>query len=246
MRILSLFYTIMLLLSAGMVSAQERVHFVGGAPLDSYQPQVIVPLLEEAFRRNGISFSATGMPSSRALLMSNSGQADGELHRVYDFHDVSNGKYPNLIRVESRLMTVSLAVFSLNGQPIEDWTQLQGHDVTYQRGRQNVQNHLSSILEGSNLHPKNSDLIAFRMAADDRMDYVVSEEFEGIRLIATTPELANLKKVGTLEETHIYAYMHKRHASLTKRIGATLEAMKQDGTFQRIFDNARNNLLTNP
>ena len=35
--------------------------------------------------------------------LSNNGRTDGEVHRVSNFHSVSNNQYPNLIRIESKL-----------------------------------------------------------------------------------------------------------------------------------------------
>ncbi len=100
---ITLFSLVLLALSPIQAQAVDEVHFVGGAPLDTYQPSVIVPILQEAFARNNINFKATHYPSARSLVMSNSGAADGELHRVYNFQEVSKGKYPNLIRGKTNL-----------------------------------------------------------------------------------------------------------------------------------------------
>jgi len=230
--------------ACGTAHAQDEVLFVGGAPLDSYQPRVIMPLLKEAFKRNGIRFHAEYYPSSRSLLLSNRGEADGELHRVYDFHTVSHGRYPNLVRIESHLMSVYLVVFSKEAGPAEQWEDLKGFDVGYQRGRQNVKTYLGNALSAEDIHPKNTDLTAFMMLGEGRLDYVVSERMDGQRLIQTHPELKNIKEVGCLKETKIYTYMHKRHAKLAETVAATLEEMKQDGTFQRIVEEVKKEMLS--
>jgi len=92
--------------------AIDEIIFFGGEPLDRYQPSAIVPILKEAFKRNGIKFNAVYHPSLRSLVLSNSGATDGELHRVYDFHKASGDKYPNLIRIESQLLSGWTSAFS--------------------------------------------------------------------------------------------------------------------------------------
>jgi len=243
MRFIFCFHIVLFLFSASASFAQDEVLFVGGAPLDTYQPRVIVPLLKEAFKRNGIHFTAKNYPSTRALELSNSGEADGELHRVYDFHVVSKGRYPNLVRIDCQLMSVYRAVFSRDARRINDSEELKGYRVAYQRGRKAVLHDLGPILGEESLLPKNSDLTAFKMLAEGRVDYVVSESFEGQRMIASNPEFKRIKEVGRLKEARIYAYMHKKHTQLAKAIAATLEEMKRDGTYQKIVDNVRASIL---
>jgi len=235
---------ILFLLVGGSTSfSQDKVVFVGGAPLDTYQPQTIVPLLEEAFRRNGILFEVRSYPSARSLVMSNSGAADGELHRVYDFHKVSKGKYPNLVRIESQLMAVYLAVFSKANGPVEDWSDLKGFDVAFQRGRQDVQNYLEENVDHAGILPKNSDMTSFKMLAEARVDYVVAESFQGQLMIKQSSEFEEIQEVGRLVETRIYAYMHKKHRKLAGKIATTLEAMKHDGTYNRIVNEVKERML---
>jgi len=244
MKIITILFALSLLFVGSGASAQDEVLFVGGAPHDTYQPRVIIPLLEEAFRRNGIRFSAESYPSPRALLMSNSGVADGELHRVHDFHEVSEGRYPNLIRVESQLMSIYLAVFSAkNRAEVASWDDLKGYIVGYRRGRQNTKKHLETVSDETLIKPQNTELGLFRMAAEGRVDYAVSESFAGQHLLQRNPELGGVKEVGKIKEARIYAYMNKKHAELAKKIGATLEDMKKDGTFQKIVESVREEIL---
>lgn len=225
-------------------SAQESVLFVGGAPLDTTQPRFIVPLLEEAFARNNIEFHVKSLPSPRSLEMSNSGQADGELHRVYEFHEVSDGRFGNLVRVESQLMSVYLAVFSKRkNKAITSWEDLKGHIVGYQRGRQNVKTYLKEENGDIIASPQNTELGLFKMLVEGRVDYAVSESFEGLRLLRTHPEFNMIAEVGRLKETKIYSYMHVKHAELAKKIGHTLDEMKIDGTFDRIASKIQRELL---
>lgn len=231
------------LFNLGPALAQDEVLFVGGAPLDTYQPRVVVSLLKEAFKRNGIVFNAKHYPSTRSLELSNSGEADGELHRVHDFHTVSKGAYPNLVRIDSQLMSVYRAVFSRNKRKIKSPEELKGFKVAYQRGRKAVEHDLGPLLGDEYLLPKNSDLTAFGMLAEGRVDYVVSESFEGQRMISANTNFKSIKEVGRLKEARIYAYMNKKHSDLARTIAATIQEMKRDGTYHQIVDDVRASII---
>lgn len=70
--------------------AVDTITFASGAPLDNYQATIIVPLLTDAFKQHNIQFKAIYLPSLRALRLSNSAALDGELHRVSNFHQITN------------------------------------------------------------------------------------------------------------------------------------------------------------
>jgi len=222
----------LILMQPAMSAALEEVTFSGGAPLNEYQPSIIMPLLTEAFKRNGIGFQAKYHPSLRSLLYSNAGKMDGELHRVYDFHDVSNGRYPNLMRIESHLLSVWLAAFTTRKIKIETWRDLQGYKVAYYRGRKNVEARLGGTLPPESILDTTTDKEAFRLLARGMADIVISESRQGKKLIADNAQFGSIAEVAKMGETRIYAYLHKKHAKLAPRIAATLEKMKADGTFE--------------
>ncbi len=243
MKLQTILYTLCLLLISTISHAQKEVLFVGGAPLDTYQPRMISALLTEAFKRNGVQFKAKHYPSPRALMMSNSGAADGELHRVYDFHEVSKGQYPNLVRIESQLMSIYMAVFSNGAETMKvDREQLKTSTIGYLRGRKNVQNYLNE-LKPQYIAPQNTELGLFKMLNIGRLDYIISESFEGSRIIASNPDFSTIKETGRILDTKIYAYMHIKHAKLAMTIAETLNQMKRDGTFQEITDRIHAEIL---
>jgi polar amino acid transport system substrate-binding protein len=233
---------VMLLLSHS-ARAADRIVFSGGAPLYTYQPATIVPLLKEAFRRNDREFDARFYPSQRSLRSSNSGETDGELHRIYDFHKVSGNKYPNLLRIESRLMSVYMAVFSTKDIKVKDINSLQGQTILYQSGRKNLEQMLRGLKTKNVIRTAGTDKKAFTLLARGRADIVISESFLGETIISAQPSLANIREVGRLNETPIYAYIHKKHRALGTDIASTLEAMKEDGSFKKITSSVRSRLL---
>ena len=165
--------------------AVEEITFTGGQPLHHYQPSIIVPILTEAFKRNGIRFKTVPHPSRRSLVYSSTGAFDGELHRVYDFHKVTSGKYPDLIRIESEMLTVWRAVFSTQEIKFETWDDLKGYRVAYSRGRKNVEKLLPQFLAKEQIVAANNDVHAFKMLSEGLVDVVVSESRLGETLLAS-------------------------------------------------------------
>ncbi len=208
--------------------------------MDSYQSMISYPLLKEAFKRIGIEFEVKSFPSSRALLMSNSGALDGELHRVYEFHEVSNGKFPNLVRIECQLLSSYTGVFSSkHNVKINNWEDLKGSTVGYRGGRHNIEKNLSGVLQESNIFIQTSELSLFRMAEKGLLDYIISDSIEGKKFLYLYPDLKDVKEVGRLNEMRIYAYINKKYSDLAPKIAESLNEMKHDGTFQAIKLKAR-------
>jgi len=168
---------------------------------------------------------------------------DGELHRVYDFHEVSAHKYPNLIRIESQLMVVSLAIFVSNELQINSIDQLYGLSVAYQAGRKNVSTLLRNQYPEKNILAVTTDDQAFNMLATGRVDVVISESFLGKIITSQKTKFKNVREIHTVKGISIYAYINIKHAALATRIAATLDDMKKDSSFQRITKATEQKLL---
>jgi len=238
------FFYCFLLLASHLQAANEVV-FTGGAALTSYQPSIIVPILTEAFRRNNSQFRAVYHPSLRSLALSNSGKFDGELHRVYDFHNVSMGKYPNLIRIESELLSVWLSVFSANGINITGWNSLKGYRVAFYRGRKNIELTLNRVLAPELINKVNNDKQAFSMLAAGRVDIVVSDSLQGKILVENHEKFTKIIEAAKIEEAKIYSYMHIKHQKIATEIAETLNGMKEDGSFSKILDQVNHSFRRN-
>jgi ABC-type amino acid transport substrate-binding protein len=227
--------------------AIDEVHFVGGAPLTHYQTSIIVRVLEEAFRRNKITFTAKHYPSARSLAMSNSGEADGELHRVYEFHKITQNKYPNLIRIEAQMLTVTVTLFGAKKDiSVETWDDLKPYTVAYKRGRKNFETGLNKVLPSEQILAMDTDEDALRMVVRGRADLALVNAPEILVVISKNSELANLVPVAQLSQARIHSYIHKKHEALAPVIAETIEKMKQDGTFQQIVDTVSEEMGVEP
>jgi len=232
------FFVISLTLTTFNAQAVEEVTFSAGAPLDGFQAQIIIPVLIEAFKRNGVRFKAEHNPSLRSLQKSNSGIVDGELHRVVNFHKVSNGKYPNLIRIDSKILSVWMAAYATRDIKISHWQDLSSYNVVYYLGRKNVKTALATIVPPSQVKVVNNDLQAFKILAANRTDIVISESINGQAIINSATEFKGIREIARLHEATIYAYIHKKHEKLGIQITKTIEAMKEDQSFYKIIEKA--------
>ena len=223
-----------LLLVSGSVYAKDKFTFSGSLPRNSYQPMIIIPLLTEAFRRNGHAFEFLQLPAKRSLIESNSGRTDGEVHRVSDFHKVSNNQFPNLIRIESKMLSVFISVFANKDLKIENTGDLSGLIIAYKRGEENTRNLLTKRYPEKNIYPTNGNEVSFNVLMTGRVDALIAESVRGNRLINSNSNYKNIIEIDHIQELHIYSYIHRKHSEPGEKIAATLEIMKRDGTFARI------------
>ncbi|MGL1894502.1 MAG: transporter substrate-binding domain-containing protein [Spirochaetaceae bacterium] len=219
---------------------QQLFKFTGGAPLDSYQSITIIPILKEVFKKMNKKVTFKYNPSLRSLKLSNSGEYDGELHRVYDFHEITNKKYSNLIRIDTYMMSIHLSYFTtIKGLNIKNREDLAQYKVAYYRGRKNVDNLLKGFLPPSQIFLTNNDDIAFKMLSTGRVDIVIAEDVEGLFLIKKELSYSNIYKLKNIKETKIYTYLNKKHSSLLPLINKTLTDMKEDGSYQSILEESQ-------
>ena len=53
--------------------------------------------------------------------------------------------------------------------------------------------------------------------------------------VAGHPEFKAIQPAGILEDVSMYPYLHKKHRELVPQLAAVLQAMKGDGTYQRLM-----------
>jgi ABC-type amino acid transport substrate-binding protein len=212
----------------------RNVTFSGGAKLDSYLSTVSVSILREAFKSKGIDFFAIHNPSLRSLRLSNSGIVDGELHRVSNFHNITKNKFKNLIKIESKLLSVKMAAFSLSDTQINSWKDLENKKVAYYRGRMNLNKLLAANNLQNNITKVNSDMQAFGMLLLSRVDFVITDRAQGNHLISSNHKFSKIQMSGILNEEKIYAYIHKKHKKLAPAIADSIESLKASGEISKI------------
>ncbi len=230
------------LCASSSTMAEEPITFASGAPLDNYQARVIQPILAEAFNQQSIEFNAVYLPSLRALQISNSGMLDGELHRVDDFHEVTDNKYNKLIRIDFKMLSVYLALFAKEELIINNWDDLNHYTIAYYRGRKNVDAYLNNVETQHNTYKVNTDEQAFQMLAKGKVDIVISESYLGTSIVNSHSQFNGILEIKRLERTDIYSYINKKHLSLLPALLNSLQHMQSQGRVEQIVQEAKQEL----
>ncbi len=219
--------------------AGETITFSAGSTQNSFQPSLAVPLLREAFRRNGYVFKVIYLPSARSLQSSNSGLTSGELHRVANLEKVTGGRFPNLVRIETPLLSLHTFAYARVGtQQIRTWKDLDGTIIAYKTGRRHIRNSLGKLSAKTMIFPVTSDIQAFEMLARQRVEFVITEREDANAILASHPDFKNIRPIAQLQVSTVHAYMNRKYTKLAVRISQTLAEMKTDGTFQTITNKA--------
>ena len=192
-------------------------------------------VLEEAYRRTGISIEIEWLSAIEALEASNSGRLAGELQRI----DGVNRTYTNLVQVQIPINFLEVAAFSKEHRfTASGWASLAGYSVGYVAGILFVEQRARGLdAVAAPEYPSVWDVLE---AGD--VDVAVVPRIVGLTL-ASERSSAIVDMEGVLEILFLYHYLHQRHAALVPRLEAELKIMLLDGTTRRIRDEAYRRLL---
>ncbi len=183
----------------------------------------------------GLEFSVEFHPSARSLDLSNGGRLDGEMHRVYKFHEVTNNAYPNLRRVDFSVTSTRISAFAREDLAIKNWQDLRKYKIAFNSGRKRTTKILQGLDIEDNLHSVTSEVKAFKMLAADRADVVISSQVQGIKIIKSSAEFSDIKEIALLDEVKLYPYVNKQHTDLIPTLIENLEEMRRDGSYDQIL-----------
>lgn len=194
-------------------------------PLDSPLVQAIVPKLTKAFKLIGYQFIAINSPSERSLILANKGMIDGEISRAHNFHQVTDNQYANLIRIEHKMTSTWLSLFSARKDiKIDELEDLSSYNLGYFRGRKLFTKMLKDYVPESNIHQVEDDLQGFKMLALNRVDLFMTSKAEGYSLINSQADFNQIAEVKQIAEIAIYSYIHKKHQALLPEL---LDSLKR-------------------
>ena len=183
----------------------------------------------EAFRRARLELRLEKLPAERALLLSNSGLADGELNRLSGIETL----YPNLIRVPEKLTEWHFAAFSKDASIPGNLDAILGRSVGIIRGWKIYE----SALAGA------KDVIAvdrpdqlFRLLRLGRIEVALYELHMGRAYLKehAINDARDLEPPLFTRATFIH--LHQSHAGLVAALATALRAMKRDGFYQRAYN----------
>ncbi|HJV00787.1 MAG TPA: transporter substrate-binding domain-containing protein [Burkholderiaceae bacterium] len=189
-------------------------------------------LYAELFRRVGLEVVIQPASAERGLLNANSGIDDGDVSRVLGIEQ----SYPNLVRVPEPVMRYQMVVFTRHADfTVDGAASLRPYEVGILTGWKILER---SITGTRSLQKLETGRQLFAMLAMDRIDVAVIEKLEGLHFVQSM----GLQGVRVLAPAYVegdwFLYLNKKHAALAPRLAEQIRLMKQDGSYQRIFDQA--------
>jgi len=197
---------------------------LGGSNLTGFIDRVQA----EALRRMGYTLEIVRLPAGRGLQNSNAGLIDGESIRIAGLDKI----YPNLVRVDEKIMDLDFVAFSKQNIRINNgWNSLKHHVVSIVNGWKILE---KNIPKNTTLTKVKSVAQLFALLEKDRTDLVIYERLGGLAIIADKQYNSMHVIEPPLDTREMYMYLHKKHKALIPELTKILKKMKQDGSYRQI------------
>ena len=226
--------TLSLLLFPESPQAADKIVFANGLPENSFRVKWYKLVYPEAFRRLGMEFEFKQYPMRRGPHLVNQGKLDGEVGREGDF----NKMYPNLLRVDEPLWTGRMIAYTTDKKIklTNNWETLRSTKfrVNYRRGIKKCEENLTKVVRPDKLETVNEDIQGLKKLLAKRIDVYVGIESIIDSLLKTKEfSASSFNKAGVMDESKIYAFLHKKHEKLVPKLAAVFRAMKEEGLFEQ-------------
>lgn len=184
----------------------------------------------EAFKRLGRKITIEHLPGERSLINLDKGIDDATVVRIEGLERL----YPNIRRVPEPMMRWEFVAFARNVDlTTTDWSALKPYNVAFINGWKILE---ANVGETRSVTKVRDSEQLFNLLRNDRTDLVLYEKWEGFHMI----DALGLDDVTMLEPPlaapEMYMYVHEKHEKLIPELATALKAMKEDGTYQQIFD----------
>ncbi len=195
-------------------------------------------VVAEVFRRIGLKGQVERYDASkRALINANEGIDQGVAMRVKGL----DKKYPNLLRIEERLIENDFVAYSKNLKFFTDsWKSIEPYIASHINGW---------VIFERNLSPNQEKQVVkdptqmFAMLDKGRVDVVLYERWQGLQRANETGIKVTVHEP-PLASVDMFMYVHKDYAQLVPKLTKALRDMKADGTYQAIFDKVLKPLIS--
>lgn len=193
-------------------------------------------IVKEIFKRLGIEAKTISLPSQRSLINANNGIDDGNIARIKGLEK----KYPNLVRVPGKIIDFEFVVFSSGPEfNVDGWDSLKPYSIGHIKGWQILEKKVTSTQEVLKLRTAHQ---LFNLINTKRIDLIIYERWGSLWWVKKMkPDITQLQPA--LAKRELFMYLHKKHSSLVPEAAQALANMKNDGTYQRIFNNTLSVLL---
>jgi len=210
----------------------EAILILNTTPHPAYtgnsQSGFIARIEKEALHRLGYALENVQFPAERGLQNANAGIVDGDAIRIAGLDKV----YPNLIRVNEKIMDWEFVAFSKQNIKIDHgWDSLKPYVVSIINGWKILERNIPK--EATLTKVKTASQL-FSLLDKNRADLIIYERHRGLALIENRYS-GNIHVIEPpLETRAMYMYLHKKHKNLVPELVRVLKEMKQDGTYNRI------------
>jgi len=189
------------------------------------------------FQRIGLEAKTVLLPSERSLINANTGVDDGNIARVKGL----NKKYKNLIMVPEKIIDFDFVAFTKNKHfKVNNWESLKPYNVAFINGWKFFEKkvkHYKSLVRA-----RDSEQL-FDLIGNSRVDIALYDLWSGVWWAKmNSSDIHYLQP--PIARVQLYLYINKKHKSRVKELSQALRSMKIDGTYQRIYDETLNKLLT--
>lgn len=188
-------------------------------------------IVEEAYRRLGVTVVAEPLPPERALQAADHGLTDGDTVRVEGIEAF----YPNLVRVPEPVAHVDVTAFTTGlSFPVQGWESLRPYTVCYMHGLKLHEQGTSGMRRMGSDGQEN----AVRLLRDGQCEVAVLSANAWIMI--DTVNAGPMRELEPPIARHqLYHYVHRRHAAIVPRLAEELRKMRQEGVIDAILEPGR-------
>ncbi len=194
-------------------------------------------LIPEIYRRAGYSVRIERLPTYRALIMVEEGQADGVTSHVMGI----TRNFRNLVQMSEPLFRRDFVAFTRDPDlKIRDWNSLEPYSVAIMNGWKILE---WNIKRYQSLHKAKNAEQLFRLLDSGRVDVVVYARYSGLYLLDKLGIEGVRIADRPLATRDMALILNKRHADKLPKLDAALREIKRDGTWQEVYDETIGPLL---
>lgn len=201
------------------------------------QDGLLDTIAKEAFFRCGIHIELPYLPAERSLLAANAGLHDGELNRVAGLEKL----YPNLVRIDESMMEFRFVAFRKTGNmSISDWQSLAPYRIGIVKGWKILEENAGDLPAVTFV---NSAQQLFTLLELGRIDIALYGDLLGRAQLQAMHIEDYTVLDPPLAVREMYMYLHRKHRELVPQVRDALRAMKQDGTYDRLYKEKTESLM---
>lgn len=193
-------------------------------------------IVKNMFQRINVEAKTVLLPSERSLINANTGVNDGNIARIKGIEK----KYKNLVMVPEKIIDFDFVAFTKNKQyRIKDWQDLAPYNVAFINGWKVFE---KKVTHYKSLVRTRDSAQLFKLLKNDRTDIVLYDLWSGVWWISQDNSKIHYL-MPPIASYQLYLYLNKKHEKLMPGLTRALQAMKQDGTYQKIYEQTLNRLL---